>query len=93
MNVTRKPSIESTGASTVARALKDIEHEIRALEREEQEHLLRTLIEELDGPADGVAERAWLEEVQRRTQQLDSGTVTPIPAAEVLSTARAALRR
>ena len=32
----------------------------RALEPDDQEHLLRALLEELDGPADPDVERMWL---------------------------------
>jgi hypothetical protein len=36
----------------MARAISEIEREIRALEPDDQEHLLRALLEELDGPPD-----------------------------------------
>jgi Putative addiction module component len=51
----------------MARAVSEIEKEIRALEPDEQEHLLRALLEELDGPADPDVEQAWLAEAQRRS--------------------------
>jgi Putative addiction module component len=59
----------------MARAVAEIEKEIRALEPDDQEHLLRALLEELDGPADPDVERAWLAEAQQRGQELDSGVV------------------
>jgi hypothetical protein len=62
----------------------EIEKEIRALEPDDQEHLRRALLEELDGPADPDVERAWLAEAQRRSQELDSGAVGAIPAEEFL---------
>jgi hypothetical protein len=77
----------------MARAVSDIEREIRALEPDEQEHLLRALLEELDGPHDPDAEQAWLEEVQRRSRELDTGAADTIPADEVLAKARAELKR
>ena len=77
----------------MARAVSEIEREIRALEPDEQEHLLRALLEELDGPSDLNVEQAWLEEVQRRSRELDSGAVKPIPAEEVFAKARAELKR
>jgi hypothetical protein len=46
----------------MARSIADIEAEIRALQRPEQERLLRALLEELDGPADTDVDRMWLEE-------------------------------
>lgn len=42
----------------MAREIADIESEIRRLARPEQERLLRTLLEELDGPIDLDADRA-----------------------------------
>ena len=77
----------------MARAVADIEKDILALNNEDKIELLRTLLEELDGPADPGVEQAWLEEVQRRSRELDEGTVTAIPADEVFARARAALKR
>jgi putative addiction module component (TIGR02574 family) len=74
----------------MARAVAEIEKEIRALKPDDQEQLLRALLEELDGPADPDVERAWLAEAQRRSQELDSGVVEAIPAEEVFGKARAA---
>jgi hypothetical protein len=77
----------------MARAVSEIETEIRALEPNDQEHLLKPLLEELDGPADPDVDRAWLEEAQRRSRELDSGAVEAIPANEVIAKARADLKR
>lgn len=77
----------------MARATSDIEKEIRSLARPEQERLLRALLEELDGPMDPDSERAWLDEVQRRTTEFDAGLVKPIPAEEVFERVRARLKQ
>lgn len=77
----------------MARAVSEIEREIRGLKPGEQERLLRALVEELDGPPDPGVEQAWLEEAQRRSRELDSGAVKAIPAEEVLTKARAELKR
>lgn len=77
----------------MARAVSEIATEIRALEPNDQEHLSRALLEELDGPADPDVDRAWLEEAQRRSHELDSGAVEAIPANEVIAKARADLKR
>ena len=77
----------------MARAVSEIEREIRGLKPDEQEHLLRALLEELDGPPDPGVEQAWLEEAQRRSRELDSGAAKAIPAEEVLAKARAELKR
>jgi putative addiction module component (TIGR02574 family) len=77
----------------MARALSEIEKEIRSLARPEQELLLRALLEELDGPADPDAERAWLGEVQRRSADFDAGLVKSIPAEEVFERLRSRLKQ
>jgi len=77
----------------MARAVSEIEREIRGLERDDQEQLLRALLEELDGPPDPNVERAWLEEAQRRSRELDAGTVETIPADEVFAKVRDQLKR
>jgi hypothetical protein len=55
--------------------------------------LLRALLEELDGPADADTEQLWLDEVQRRSAELDAGLVKPIPGAEVFERARSRLKQ
>ena len=77
----------------MARAVSEIEAEIRALAPSEQERLLRVLLDELDGPADPDVERAWLDEVRRRSRELDEGAVSPTSADKVFARARADLKR
>ena len=77
----------------MARAVSDIEREIRELEPDEQEHLLRALLEELDGPPDPDVEQVWLEEAQRRSHELDTGAVEAVPSDQVFARARADLKR
>jgi hypothetical protein len=77
----------------MARAIAEIEAEIRELGRAEQEHLLRTLLEELDGPADPDVDRLWLEEAQRRSEEFDAGLMQSIPAEEVFERLRARLKQ
>jgi putative addiction module component (TIGR02574 family) len=77
----------------MARALTEIEKEIRALASVDQEQLLRALVEELDGPPDPDIEQAWLAEVQRRSRELDEGTTQAAPADEVFARLRADLKK
>ncbi len=77
----------------MARAITEIESEIRHLARHEQERLLRALLEELDGPIDPDADRAWLAEVQRRSADFDAGLVKAIPADEVFERVRSRLKQ
>lgn len=67
----------------MARPITEIQEEIRRLSAAEKEEVLRTILEELDGPADPDAEAAWLREAERRAAELDSGQVQAIPAEEV----------
>jgi hypothetical protein len=76
----------------MARALSDIEREIRELDPEQKRDLLRTLIEELDSPADEEVERAWLKESQRRYRELVEGRVKGVPGPLVLDRLRTRIR-
>ena len=58
----------------MSRAVSEIETEIRALEPNDQEHLLKALLEELDGPADPDVDRACL---KRRSGAVESLTRVP----------------
>jgi hypothetical protein len=69
----------------MSRPVSTIQQEIRDLTMAEKEEIPVTLLEELDGPADEGVESAWLEEVERRGSEIDSGAVKSIPAADVLS--------
>jgi putative addiction module component (TIGR02574 family) len=77
----------------MGRAISEIEKEIRELATGDQERLLRALLEELDGPPDSDVEQAWHDEVQRRSRELDEGTVEAIPSGEVFARLRADLKR
>jgi putative addiction module component (TIGR02574 family) len=71
----------------------EIEARIRALSLEDKTELVRALIAELDGPADSGVERAWLEEAQRRLQEINEGKVQPIPSERVFENLRARIKR
>ena len=72
----------------MAKAIKEIEQDIRALSAEDKVELLRTLISELDTPADPNVERAWLETAQRRYRELVEGGVKGIPGPLVFERLR-----
>jgi hypothetical protein len=72
----------------MARAVKDIEREIRELSSEDKVGLIRALIAELDGPADTNVERAWLETSQRRYRELVEGKVKGVPGPLVFERLR-----
>ena len=71
----------------------EIEAKIRALSLEDKTELIRSLISELDGPADADVESAWLVEAQRRHREIVEGKVKPIPAQRVFQNLRARLKK
>ena len=77
----------------MARQIKELEQEIRALSDEEKVELLRALVDELDAPADPDVERAWLETSQRRYRELVEGQVEGIPGSKVFERLRDRLGR
>ncbi len=74
-------------------AVAEIEAKIRDLNLEDKANLIRSLIAELDGPADANVERAWLEEAQRRHREVVEGKVQPVPAERVFAKLRARLKQ
>lgn len=77
----------------MASPVEKIQEEIRALSVSDKEELLRSLWEELDGPADAHVDRAWLEEAVRRDLELDQGLVAAVPAEEVFQRLRSMLKK
>ncbi|MGB7906299.1 MAG: addiction module protein [Steroidobacteraceae bacterium] len=72
----------------MAKAVKDIEREIRELSAEERAELMRSLIADLDAPADANVERAWLETSQCRYRELVEGKVKGVPGPLVFDRLR-----
>ena len=70
-----------------------IEAKIRALSLEDKTELIRSLISELDGPADADVERAWAIEAERRHREIVERKVKPIPAQQVFQNLRARLKK
>jgi hypothetical protein len=75
----------------MARAIADIEKDIRALSPDEKRELLRTLITELDTPSDPDVEKAWLQASQRRYRELIDGSVKSVPGRLVFERLRSQL--
>ena len=73
-------------------AVAELEDKIRALSLEDKADLIRSLIAELDGPADADVEIAWLKEAQRRHREVVEGKVKPIPGERVFANLRARLK-
>ena len=77
----------------MAHAVEKIAEKIRSLTAEQKVELLRSLIAELDAPAETDVERAWLEEAQRRHRELVEGKVKGVPGERVFENLRSRLRR
>ena len=77
----------------MARPLASLQDEIRALSTPEKEALLRSLWEDLDGPADRDVDASWLAEAQRRDEELENGAAQPLPAGEVFDRLKAMLKK
>lgn len=76
----------------MARAIADIEKDIRALDADEKRELLRALITELDTPSDPNVEKAWLEASQRRYRELIAGSAKGVSGRLVFERLRSRLR-
>lgn len=72
----------------MARTVREIETDIRSLATADRDRLLRDLLADLDGKKDPAVEAAWLEEAQKRYEELRSGTMKAVPADEVIRKAR-----
>ena len=59
---------------------------------EERARLAERLISSLDNEADADSEELWIQEAERRLNELDSGAVEAIAAERVIEKARSILR-
>jgi putative addiction module component (TIGR02574 family) len=71
---------------------KTLEREVLSLPASDRAKLAHELLESLDSLSEADLERAWLDEAERRAQQLDEGTVPLIPGDVVAYKARALLK-
>ena len=74
-------------------AVEKIAEEIRSLTPAQKAELLRSLIAELDAPADADVEGAWLEEARRRHREMVEGKVKGVPGERVFENLRSRLGR
>lgn len=69
-----------------------IEQEALHLPVSERAKLAHKLLLSLENMSDAEIEEAWLDEAERRANEIDQGKVQLIPAEEVAQKARALLR-
>ena len=71
---------------------RDLESKALKLPPRKRARLAERLLASLDKESDPNAEARWLEEAERRLDELESGKVRGIPASEVIKKARSSLR-
>jgi putative addiction module component (TIGR02574 family) len=71
---------------------RELESKVLKLSRREGARLAQRLISSLDQEVDVHAEELWLQEAERRLDELKSGKVAGIPAEKVIRKARSTLR-
>ncbi len=62
---------------------RDILREALRLSTRERAEIAGALLESLEPPPDAAVDRAWREEVRRRLEALDAGTVETVPWEQV----------
>jgi hypothetical protein len=72
-------------------SIKELEVEIGKLGLKDRAALAKWIVESLDDLSDEEIEVLWVEEAERRLDELEQGTVAEIPAEEALRRARAAI--
>lgn len=70
----------------------EIESRVLRLPPKERARLAERLISSLDESMDAENEKLWLEESERRLDELESGRVHAVPAEKVFKDARSRLR-
>ena len=71
---------------------REIESEALQLPPKERARLAQRLLASLDPASDRDAEQVWLQEAERRLDELESGKIAGIPAEQVFKRARSTLR-
>jgi putative addiction module component (TIGR02574 family) len=70
----------------------ELKREVLELDPSARASLVRDLLESLDDLTETEIEQLWLDEAERRHQQIVDGTVETVSMEEALSKARAARR-
>ncbi|MEA2692019.1 MAG: hypothetical protein QOJ16_1406 [Acidobacteriota bacterium] len=72
-------------------SLEELETQIKQLTLKDRAALAKWIVESLDDLSEAEIEALWVEEAERRLDEMEQGLVTEIPAQEVLRRARASL--
>lgn len=76
----------------MTRPARELESKALRLPRRERARLAQRLISSLDAEGDADVDKLWLQEAERRLDELKSGKVAGIPAQKVIRKARSTLR-
>ena len=76
----------------MASPARQLESKVLKLSVRERARLAERLLSSLDDQTDADAEKLWVEEAERRLDELRSGTVRSKPAGSVFRKARSAVR-
>jgi hypothetical protein len=71
---------------------RDLEAKALDLPTKARARLAERLLASLEGERDADAEALWLEESERRLDEIEAGTVETIPASEAIQKSRSGLR-
>jgi putative addiction module component (TIGR02574 family) len=69
----------------------ELEAEIKKLTLQDRAELAKWIVQSLDELSESEIEALWVEEAERRLDELEQGLATEIPAEEVLRRARTAI--
>ncbi len=72
-------------------SLKELEAEIKKLDLKDRATLAKRIVESLDELSPAEIEALWVEEAERRLDELEQGVVAEVPAEDALRRARAAI--
>ena len=71
----------------------EIENAALSLPPEARERLAENLMASLDSFDQEEIDSLWLEEIERRSKEIEDGIVTPIPGEEVMARLRSRYKR
>ena len=72
--------------------LQKIEDEALHLSKEERAQLIQRLVLSMEAPSEEELRSEWLLEARRRGEELDDGSVQPVPGEDVMRKARALIK-
>ncbi|HSW00651.1 MAG TPA: addiction module protein [Sedimentisphaerales bacterium] len=72
-------------------SIDELEAEVKKLSLRERAALARRIVESLDELSEQEIEALWIEEAERRLDELEQGQVTEMSAEEVIRRARASI--